>query len=770
MHIETRQFYEFGPFHLDVNERLLMREGRMVPLSPKVFDTLLVLVENGGRILGKDELMQMIWPDTFVEESNLTHNISQIRRALGDGEYIETVPRRGYRFVFQVQSVRREPQDAGTVETSNGASEDAFVLTNGIGGDSSSNGTIADSDNSVPEIARFARQADEGQPDVEAKPPTLDPKKLDPRSRMMLAAMLFGSLSVAAVALFVASRQAKNHAQMVFRQINPAKLTTSGEALGAAVSRDGKYVAYVARDGNRQSLRVRQTAAMSNAQVVAPEEIVFKGVTFAPDDSSIYYVARPKGESVGRLYQVPVLGGTPKQLMSGVDSPITLSPDGRYLAFVRDYPAQREVSLITARLDGSEERKLVTRKGPEMLSLTGPSWSPDGRVIACVSGSLAGLESTAQVLAVHVADGSSQPIGDQTWQAVGQVAWLGDGSGIAFSAWRRSSAVYAGPLWLMTYPKAEVRQITSDLTTYDGASLSADSRALVTHRMDRVSRIWIMPVSGGGFDTEQATQLQSGFGDNFSEWLGLDWTPDGRLVYASQASGNLDIWTAAADGRQQRQLTRDAVTDVMPTASADGRYIVFVSDRSGHSNIWRMDVDGGNLKQLTRGRGDFSPDLSPDGKWVVYSSWSGGEPALWKTPIDGGEPVRLNLKFTVRPVVSPDGKWIAGFYQDEKENKGKVAVSPFAGGEPRVIEEMTLPEFGLLRWSLDSRALTYIVTRQGVANIWSQPIDGGEAKQLTRFTTDRIFRFAWARDGKHLACERGLDIHDIVLLNSNKSE
>src|SRR5437870_2661437 len=98
MHKQIRQLYEFGPFHLDPGERVLMRDGRVVPLSPKVFETLLVLVENSGRILGKDELMRALWPDTFVEESNLTQNISQIRRALG-GDYIETIPRRGYRFV-----------------------------------------------------------------------------------------------------------------------------------------------------------------------------------------------------------------------------------------------------------------------------------------------------------------------------------------------------------------------------------------------------------------------------------------------------------------------------------------------------------------------------------------------------------------------------------------------------------------------------------------------------------------------------------------------
>src|SRR5262249_34035650 len=160
--------------------------------------------------------------------------------------------------------------------------------------------------------------------------------------------------------------------------------------------------------------------------------------------------------------------------------------------------------------------------------------------------------------------------------------------------------------------------------------------------------------------------IQSGFGDNDSEQFGLDWTPDGKLVYASHASGNLDVWITAADGKRQKQLTRDALTDRTPVVTPDGRHVVFASERAGSSHIWRMDVDGGNLKQLTRGKGDFHPSTSPDGRWVVYSSSSGGEPALWKVSIDGGESAQLGSAWAARPVISPDGKWITYFTRDDK--------------------------------------------------------------------------------------------------------
>jgi len=118
---EGKHFYEFGPFLLDPVERLLLRNKQTIPLAPKAFDTLLLLVENSGHLLTKDELMKRLWPETFVEEVNLAQNISAIRRALdgknGGGQYIETVPKGGYRFTAVTREVvwepaRMAPQDA----------------------------------------------------------------------------------------------------------------------------------------------------------------------------------------------------------------------------------------------------------------------------------------------------------------------------------------------------------------------------------------------------------------------------------------------------------------------------------------------------------------------------------------------------------------------------------------------------------------------------------------------------------------------------------
>lgn len=104
---QTKRFYLFGVFRIDVSERILYGPRGRVPLTPKAFDTLLALVEESGHVLGKVELMEKLWPDSFVEENNLVQNISALRKALakddGERKYIETVQRRGYRFVAEVR-------------------------------------------------------------------------------------------------------------------------------------------------------------------------------------------------------------------------------------------------------------------------------------------------------------------------------------------------------------------------------------------------------------------------------------------------------------------------------------------------------------------------------------------------------------------------------------------------------------------------------------------------------------------------------------------
>jgi Tol biopolymer transport system component len=175
-----------------------------------------------------------------------------------------------------------------------------------------------------------------------------------------------------------------------------------------------------------------------------------------------------------------------------------------------------------------------------------------------------------------------------------------------------------------------------------------------------------------------------------------------------------------------------------------------------------MDIDGGNPKLLTRGTS--LQDVSHDGQWVIFS---GPTARLLKVPIDGGEPIRLTEAPAMRPTISPDGQFIACNYHDKEGGEFRVAILPFAGGPP--IKLLDLPRSdNQIRWTPDGRAIAYIVTENDVSNIWAQPLDGGPPKQLTDFKSERIFNFAWSRDGQKIALSRGIINRDVVLITGFK--
>jgi eukaryotic-like serine/threonine-protein kinase len=542
---------------------------------------------------------------------------------------------------------------------------------------------------------------------------------------------------------------------MPFQTMKIARLTSSGKVKEAAVSPDGKYVIHVVDDGEKQSLWMRQVSTSSDVQISPPADISYLGMTFSLGGDYLYYNAWDK-KTPFSLYQMPVLGGASRKLIVDIDSVVTFSPDGKQFAFVRGYPAQGEEAVLVANADGTGERKLFTRKfglGP----LNVPAWSPDGKIIAYPVDNQDATGRYVSLLEVHVADGSEKTIGSQRWWRIGSLAWLRDGSGLLFTARER----VAGPLqiWFVSYPRGEAQRITNDLADYNGLSLTADSSTLVAVQSEQVSNIWVAPNN----NAQRASQITY---SNLDGVEGISWTPDGKIVYASGAGGNLDIWITDANGNGQKQLTSGAGNNRRPSVSADGRYVVFISDRTGTHHVWRIDIDGSNPRQLTNGEGEYWPRCSPDGQWVVYQLGVSTS-SVWKVPIEGGEAKQVIDKVSGGSLaISPDGKWIASLHVEP--NAINTAIYPFEGGEPKKILDLLSFYF---RWTPDGRSLAYADRAQNYfSNISSQTVDGGIQKQLTDFKSDRIFGFDWSRDGKQLALARGNITHDVVLISNFREQ
>lgn len=252
---------------------------------------------------------------------------------------------------------------------------------------------------------------------------------------------------------------------------------------------------------------------------------------------------------------------------------------------------------------------------------------------------------------------------------------------------------------------------------------------------------------------------------------GLAWLPRDRLLYLGSESDS-EVWQMDRDGSHRQQLTHLSGHSEDPSPSADGTVILFshISYADNHVGVWRMNGDGSDARPITLSdRGTMGGEISPDGKWLISFSYERG-PA--KVSIEGGNPVSLDPNGDY-PAISADGRWIAFNSSDPKTNKPAIEIVAADNRGPRrflpFISESQVPAASTLgslplHWTASGDAITYVRTKNGVSNLWSQPIDGGPAKQITNFTSGLIWRHAWSRDGKYLALARGTFSIDAVML------
>ncbi|MBS1768336.1 MAG: PD40 domain-containing protein [Acidobacteria bacterium] len=710
--------YRFGEFMLDEARRRISRNGETLSLNPKAFDLLVELIRSSGSVVSKDDLLARVWPDQFVEENNLSVQVSALRKLLGNGngtQYIATVPGKGYSFVAPVES----------------------------------------NDDLIIEQRTYERITIE-QDDANAGLRQLSPPR--PRRNFLPKLAFVGVLVAIAFTAAMVWRQFSRPNAFEPSSFSERKLTTSGRVNIAAISPDGKMFAYSVIDVPREhsSIRVGQTNGSSDVEVVPAGAEQFELVSFSSDGQFVYYVEHGQRQSEnGTLIRVPALGGVSQRVLSGINIYPAISPDEKKLAVVRTDSKNKTSTLALINLDGSNEQALVTRPLETPIRALSLAWSKDASLIAFCS--RRENEDTSEVFVADTAAGNVQQLTDSKIGKIFRLGWLADRTGLIAIT---SSVNRAwGALWHINYPDGTLSEITRDHRQYASAlSLSEDARSAVAVEVSSESNIWtsLSP-------SADLTQLTFGGLSRQDGWFGLDISNDGRILYTAKTGANVALWLMDADGRDTRQLTPADALDFNPTFSADGEFVVFDSNRSGSSEIWRIRTNGKDIEQLTFDGENTNPSFLPNGETIVYKHGDANGTSLQRLSLNGKVASILDPKGCTSPRISPNGEFVAC----GRRVGGQPSVVVISASTGEQLKQFSVPQtfnfdLGGIRWTPDGRFICY---RDWTYGLWQQSVDGGQPQRIENLPEEKIYQYVWSRDGKRLVLTRGREMRDVVLLS-----
>jgi Tol biopolymer transport system component/DNA-binding winged helix-turn-helix (wHTH) protein len=624
---QTNGIYEFGSFRLDAQERLLQRNGVTISLTPKAFDLLLALVERHGRLVEKEELFQTVWPDTIVEESNLTYNISHIRKALGDGEngqkFIETVPKRGYRFAAPVREISR----AVAGDLSEAASPASAVPAENVRPSERrrrwplmlmvAGALIVVASGAVwwiafrhapvlpaPKITPFTTL-----PGNESKP------SFSPDGNQMA---------------FVWGGEKGENFDIYVKQIGNESLhrLTNDTAIDAAPrwSPDGRYIAFTRQNG-LYLISPLGGAERKIATLSSPFSLLFAGdPDWSPDGEWLAVSSwnPPQEPETLSLFLVERETGEKKKLTSPQagtrgDRFPAFSPDGKTLAFFR-FISDAVGDLYLVSVAGGEPKRMTFDDAGAIY----PTWTPDGRDILFLS--TRDGASTAGLWRIPATGGAPEKV-ETIGQRIGDIAISPQGNRMAWTQGTNDFNIWQYDL---TGPATQRPQELIASTQYDVSPQYSPDGKRVVFASDRSGSWEIWVCDSAGKRPLQLTAFKRRYTGS------PRWSSDGRqIVFDSRAEGNAEIYVISAEGGKPRRLTNDPAEDIVPSFSRDGKWIYFCSNRSGSLQIWKLPVAGGQAAQVTK-QGGFDSFEAPDGQWLYYAKGRGAA-GIWRMPVAGGE-------------------------------------------------------------------------------------------------------------------------------------
>lgn len=667
----------FGLFEADLSAGELRKRGRKIPLQDQPFRVLALLLLRPGELVSREEFQRALWPgDTFVEfDEGLNKAIQKLRQALDDTpdnpRFIETLPRKGYRFIAPVVRTASEASAAKAQPTP--------VDGNAV---------------SSPAVRSVKRRGTE-----------------------VLAWVLFGVVSAALVVL----------AGVYLQVLRPSSRTTlktvpltsyPGWQMTPAFSPDGKQVAFAwgGEKGEILHIYVKLADAGTPLRLTSSPTDEY-APAWSPDARYIAFCRDVSDRS--EIWMVPALGGAERKLgevIKGLGGPggpgcgLSWSPDGKSIAVVDRTPPQGVSGIFLLSMASGEKRKITSPPDGYLGDCT-PMFSPDGRIVAFIR--IVNRSGVGDLFVLPIAPGSPQGEPRRVTfddREVTGLDWTEDGRDLVFSSNRsgRSS------LWMVSAAGGMPRRVAVTGEHSSALSVSRTGHRLAyEHNVEQIS-IWRIPgPNSAGKGSPPVQFIASKQVDTSPKY-----SPDGRsILFHSTRSGDLEIWVCDSEGRDPVQLTSfGGATPGCARWSPDKRWIAFNVTKEGNSDLYVISVEGARVRRLTKDAFEETrPSWSKDGRWLYFGSHRTGEFQIWKMPVEGGAAVQLTKRGGVEAIESADGKIV---YYAKLDVPGIWSV-PVAGGE----ETQILDQGRVGGWALTSRGICFMVP----------PPDNGSAGPAIKF-------------------------------------
>jgi Tol biopolymer transport system component/DNA-binding winged helix-turn-helix (wHTH) protein len=662
--------YAFGPFLVDPDERVVLRDGQPVPLTPKAIAILLALLARHGHIVDKAELMQAVWPDTAVEEANLTQNVYSLRKTLGSrtesGVVIETVPRRGYRLVG----------DISLTETPKHAHVGAAVAAAGLHSTSQPH-------------AQLAAVASDGVPPTAARHTSWQRRAVVAGLVLIISAISYGTASL--LRQSAVSRPIQSAVpSLVTRLVN----SLPGEKLHPALSPDADRVAFIWNRGDGHNLYVASPSGESTLQLTrGPGGKAYPA--WAPDGQSLAFIHRfidQGGRAAAGVFIVAATGGPVRTLwLSGehlIGSGLDWSPDGAHLALSVKRSAASDLQIVLLSVaDGS--LSWLTTPTETDIGDSYPVFSPGGSSLAFVRNTKNG--SRIMVLPLN---GRPPRLLAVNGHNIRSLAWTADEKALLFAS------MIGRQLWKVSLHNDHVEPLSGLGEGVFDPSVARRRGLLIFRQIHADQNMYRVHLGADGSLRSLPLAATSRYEGE------ANISPDAsRIVFVSSRTGPREVWVMLADGSAPRQLSDIRTGANHPRWSPDGRFIAFTARAADSTarHIYVLDATDGLTRRLTwESSNDTWASWSHDGKWIYFTSNRGGVVEIWKVPHVGGQPEPVTRGGGVRAAESSDGRFL--YYSTQSS----IWRQPLAGGERTHVMHLPRETAWGGEWVLTSRGIYWI--------------------------------------------------------------